>query len=78
MGDAAEMVLDGILCQVCGEYIGEAVGYPRNCESCGGEGSGPSEKELMDIEAEADEELHGLDPFDGPFDEDGGDDDDEE
>lgn len=31
-----EMVLDGILCESCGEYIGAAVGYSRRCESCGG------------------------------------------
>jgi len=34
MGDVAEMVLDGILCESCGEFIGEAVGHPRDCRSC--------------------------------------------
>jgi|GEM_PF-1785760 len=40
MGDIAEMILEGVLCQVCGELIdGEEPGYPRDCESCipGGE-----------------------------------------
>jgi hypothetical protein len=38
MGDIADDILDGIFCQECGEYIGEAVGYPRTCIGCGGTG----------------------------------------
>lgn len=35
MGDAAEMVLEGLLCQTCGDLIdGEEPGYPRFCEDC--------------------------------------------
>ena len=34
MGEIAEMHLDGTLCERCGEYIGEACGYPRLCGSC--------------------------------------------
>ena len=35
MGDVAEMILDGFLCQVCGCLIdGEELGYPRECEDC--------------------------------------------
>ena len=34
MGEVAEMMLDGTLCQQCGEYIGDAVGYPRTCVDC--------------------------------------------
>lgn len=38
MGENAEMVLEGILCQYCGEYIdGEAPGYPRSCGCDGGD-----------------------------------------
>lgn len=33
MGDAADMILDGILDEQTGEYIGEAVGYPRTLNS---------------------------------------------
>lgn len=41
MGEAANMVLDGLLCQCCGELIdGEEVGYPRTCEGCGGDEEG--------------------------------------
>lgn len=34
MGDIAEMMLDGTLCESCGSFIGEAVGFPRYCEEC--------------------------------------------
>jgi len=34
MGEISDMIIDGILCQECGGYIGEAVGYPRSCNSC--------------------------------------------
>ena len=31
MGEIADMMLEGILCQHCGGYIGSACGYPRSC-----------------------------------------------
>lgn len=35
MGEIAEMMLDGTLCQVCGSIIdGDTSGYPRYCEDC--------------------------------------------
>ncbi len=34
MGEYAEMMLDGTMCQVCGEYLGGDDGYPVTCESC--------------------------------------------
>lgn len=35
MGEIAEMMLDGTLCQVCGSVIdGDTPGYPRYCEDC--------------------------------------------
>ena len=35
MGEIAEMMLDGTLCQVCGSVIdGDTPGYPRTCEDC--------------------------------------------
>ncbi len=35
MGEIAESMLDGTLCQGCGEFLGEAgPGYPRYCASC--------------------------------------------
>lgn len=36
MGEIAEMMLDGTLCQCCGEYIGDSSigGVPEYCASC--------------------------------------------
>ena len=35
MGEAAEDILEGMVCEECGVYIeGEAPGYPRKCEGC--------------------------------------------
>ena len=34
MGEMADRVIDGIFCEECGEYIGDACGYPRKCDSC--------------------------------------------
>lgn len=37
MGEISEMMLDGTLCQVCGEFMdGEAAGFPITCAGCGG------------------------------------------
>jgi len=37
MGDVADMMLTGVLCQQCGEFIGEECGYPKSCSICGAE-----------------------------------------
>lgn len=37
MGEVAEMMLDGTLCETCGEYLGAPTGYPRKCRNCGGD-----------------------------------------
>lgn len=34
MGEIAEMMLDGTLCQVCGEFMGDDRGFPRTCAGC--------------------------------------------
>lgn len=35
MGEIAEMILNGVLCDICGCLVdGEEVGYPRKCEDC--------------------------------------------
>ncbi len=39
MGDIADMMLDGTLCEHCGCFIGEPCGYPRLCEDCEKEGA---------------------------------------
>ena len=38
MGEIADMILDGILDEQTGEYIGEAVGYPRTLNTYGKKG----------------------------------------
>lgn len=35
MGEAAEDILDGAVCEVCGEFFDdEAPGFPRRCDRC--------------------------------------------
>jgi hypothetical protein len=34
MGEISDMMLDGTLCEVCGEFIDEDGGFPRLCASC--------------------------------------------
>lgn len=34
MGEIADMMLDGTLCEGCGVYVGQSRGYPRKCRDC--------------------------------------------
>jgi hypothetical protein len=34
MGDVADDILDGDMCELCGEWLGDGDSYPRKCESC--------------------------------------------
>jgi hypothetical protein len=34
MGDIADAMLDGDLCQCCGVYMSGGAGYPQTCSSC--------------------------------------------
>lgn len=34
MGEIADMMLDGTLCEWCGAYLDEAVGHTRLCSGC--------------------------------------------
>jgi len=34
MSEMTDMVMEGILCQCCGVYIGEGDGYPESCKDC--------------------------------------------
>ena len=35
MGDNAEMIMMGFVCQICGMPIdGDATGFPRSCDHC--------------------------------------------
>lgn len=38
MGEIAEMMLDGTMCECCGEFIGDGDGFPRYCSpQCAGD-----------------------------------------
>lgn len=34
MGEIADAMIEGVLCQVCGEYLGEGDGFPVTCPGC--------------------------------------------
>jgi hypothetical protein len=34
VGDVADAMLDGDLCQVCGVYMAGGAGYPQTCADC--------------------------------------------
>ena len=34
MGEMTEMILNGVCCQICGDYLGDGVGHPMTCDYC--------------------------------------------
>lgn len=36
MGDWSDLMLDGVVCQGCGVYLGDPVGHPQFCAGCEG------------------------------------------
>lgn len=34
MGDFADAVLDGDICQICGEFMDDGNGFPQTCAGC--------------------------------------------
>lgn len=34
MGEIADLMLDGIICECCGIYLEESTGYPSRCGGC--------------------------------------------
>lgn len=34
MSEITEMILDGVLCEICTIYLGDEVGFPRLCDHC--------------------------------------------
>lgn len=35
MGEVAEMMIEGLLCEQCGEFLdGDEAGYARKCDGC--------------------------------------------
>jgi len=57
VSEMPDQVLDGVVCERCGVYLEEAVGYPRTCPACEGLKDG---KEGTTTEGEAEGES----PFD--------------
>lgn len=37
MGEISDMILEGVLCEICGCYLGEGNGYPEKCAECAGD-----------------------------------------
>jgi hypothetical protein len=52
MGEIAEMMLDGTLCQVCGEYLGEGDGFPVTCAGCNADDGFSIDDETFDRDGE--------------------------
>ena len=48
MGEIAEMMINGDLCQACGDYLGDGDGYPMTCDYC--------HREMMKLELEKENE----------------------
>lgn len=34
MGDIADQMLEGDICELCTEFLGYGAGYPRKCAAC--------------------------------------------
>lgn len=34
MGEMAELVIEGVVCEGCGVFLGEPVGFPQRCAAC--------------------------------------------
>jgi hypothetical protein len=34
MSDFVDLMLDGVICEGCGEFLGDPVGYPQSCPGC--------------------------------------------
>jgi len=34
MGDIADQIINGDMCEYCGDYLGPGDGYPRLCGGC--------------------------------------------
>lgn len=61
MGDIAEMMLDGTLCEGCGVYLeGEAPGYPRYCSrQCRSDRQHPDDRNAKAANIAAHEQRQG-------------------
>jgi hypothetical protein len=69
MGDWADLMLDGVVCQSCGVYLGDAVGYPRSCANCESVSHGDSKEWTH---SDPTEPVQHSDTDEAPFDTDDG------
>lgn len=44
MGELTDAILEGEICQLCGEEIEPATGYPTTCDACANEPTPQKEK----------------------------------
>lgn len=48
MGEAADDLLEGLLCQVCGSVIdGQSPGFPRDCDWCEQKGTDETTADMV-------------------------------
>lgn len=48
MGEYADMIIDGEVCQLCGVFLGDAPGHPRYCPDCNAQAhQKPQNKQLQ-------------------------------
>ena len=57
MGEIADAMLEGVFCQVCGEYMGEGDGFPVTCAGCQ-EDDFDDDEDMDNPEAKHYEETH--------------------
>lgn len=60
MGDAADMIIEGVCCQYCGEVLDEAIetgegcGYPSSCAACSDESDEIEDDEMEKLQFDND------------------------
>ena len=52
MGDIAERIEDGTICECCHDFIGPPVGYPRECKECRQAAGEEIEEDEDEVDAE--------------------------
>ena len=49
MGEIADMMLDGTLCEGCGTYLGDETGYPGYCSACARDRKGIEQEQAKPV-----------------------------
>ena len=70
MSEMVDLLLEGLVCEQCGIYLEEAVGYPRKCRTCEGltDGEYGAEEEEEEREFPFECSIETEFPFEFPFD----------